>query len=142
MTTLDTIARLVRTVPARRALLFEAGWNLVRARAAIRWRPFTAAIAFGAIPLGPRQPGAGDELADAVRAVAARVPWRSVCLDQSLALQRALRRRGLDGRLHYGISAPALGPLGAHAWVVLDGRTLLGGDQAVGHQPVAVFPAD
>lgn len=141
MSPVDTIIRFALTAPARRALLIEAAWNLAQARAAIRWRSFTAAIAFGAIPLEPRRPGQSDELGDAVRAVAARVPWRSVCLDQALALQRALRRRGFDARLHYGISAPALGPLGAHVWVVLDGRTLLGGEQAGGHQPVAVFPA-
>jgi len=141
MTALDTIIRLVQTVPARRALLIEAGWNLVRARVAIRWQPFKAAIAFGAIPLGSRRPVEGKELVEAIVAVAARVPWRSVCFDQALALQRALRRRGRDARLHYGISAPALGPLEAHVWVVLDGCTILGAEQAGCHQPVAIFPA-
>ena len=141
MSLIETIVRFARAVPARRVLLAEAAWNLMLARAVIRWRPFRHAIGFGAIPLGFRRAINSGAFVSAVETVAARAPWRSVCFDQSLAVQRALRRRGQDARLHYGLTAPNEGPLEAHVWIVLDGRTILGGEHAGAHQPVAVFPA-
>lgn len=142
MSPIETIVRFARTKPAHRALLVEAGWNLALARAAVRWRPFRDAIGFGAIALGPRRDIDSGAVVAAVEAVAARVPWRSVCFDQGLAVQRALRRRGRNARLHYGLSPPGEGPLEAHVWIVLEGQIIIGGEQADGHQPVAVFPAD
>lgn len=137
----ETIVRFARLAPSRRLLLAEAAVNLTRARAAIRWRSFRSAIGFGAIPLeAPRDGAAVDELVRAVQATAARLPWRSVCFDQGLALQRALRRRGHDARLHYGLSRPGAGDFMAHVWVELGGRILIGAEEAGGHASVAVFP--
>ena len=142
MNPIETIVRFARTKPARRALLVEAGWNLALARAAVRWRPFRDAIGFGAIALGPRRDIESGAVVAAVEAAAARVPWRSVCFDQGLAVQRALRRRGRNARLYYGLSPPGEGPLEAHVWIVLEGQIIIGGEQSGGHKPVAVFPAD
>lgn len=138
----ETIFRFARLAPSRRLLLAEAAANLARARAAIRWLPFRSAIGFGAIPLGsPRDDVAIGDLVRALEATAARLPWRSVCFDQGLALQRALRRRGHDARLHYGLSGPGAGDFMAHVWVELGGRILIGAEEAGGHHSVAVFPA-
>lgn len=138
----ETIVRFARLAPSRRLLLAEAAANLARAGAAIRWHSFRSAIGFGAIPLGAlRDAAAVDDLVRAVEAAAARLPWRSVCFDQGLALQRALRRRGHDARLHYGLSRPGAGDFMAHVWVELGGRILIGAEEAGGHHSVAVFPA-
>ena len=142
MRTVETIVRFSRLEPRLRLLAAEAVWNLARARIAIRLLPFRRAIDFGASPLGEGRVGEVGAIVRSVEAAAWRVPWRSVCLDQGLALQRALRQRGSDARLHYGLSAPGAGTLSAHVWVVLDGKVLLGGERAGSHCPVAIFPAD
>jgi hypothetical protein len=56
------------------------------------------------------------------------VPWRSKCLDQALAAQRMLARRGLGSTLYYGMARSPEKKWLAHAWVRC-------GDQwAIGHQ--------
>ena len=142
MRAVETIVRFSQLEPRLRRFAAEAVWNLALARIAIRLLPFRRAIDFGAIPLGEGSGGDAGAIVRSVEAAAWRLPWRSVCLDQGLALQRALRRRGSDARLHYGLTAPGEGPLSAHVWVVLDGDVLLGGERAGSHCPVAIFPAD
>ena len=142
MKAVETIVRFSRLEPRLRILMAEAVWNLARARIAIRLLPFRRAIGLGASPLGEGRGGDVGAIVRSVEAAAWRLPWRSVCFDQGLALQRALRVRGHDARLHYGLSEPGAGPLSAHVWVVLDGQVLLGGERAGSHCPVAIFPAD
>jgi hypothetical protein len=88
-----------------------------------------------------RQAILADQLALAVERASRRVPWRSVCFDQGLAMHWMLRRRGYGSILHYGIRQGEAA-LGAHVWVSLDGRILVGADEAAGHACVASFPAD
>ena len=65
----------------------------------------------------------------ALRVVPAYLPWRSVCLDQALAAQRMLSRRGLQNTLYFGVALSQDRSLLAHAWV-------RSGDQwIVGYQP-------
>ena len=64
----------------------------------------------------------------AVARVARLVPFRAVCLQQALATQRMLRRRGRSARIVFGIR-PGLGPSrtsSAHAWVDMDGKVVNG----------------
>jgi hypothetical protein len=74
----------------------------------------------------PRGTAAGapdDSLVDCtahrVAAAAALYPGRALCLEQSLTLHRALRRRGIDSQLHFGVHADA-DPFRAHVWVEVD----------------------
>lgn len=80
----------------------------------------------------------GDELAtvdnDLLRAISRTcrlLPW-STCLSRSCALVAALRRRGMDARLHIGVARPIKG-LQAHAWVALNGKAI-GADGKLAHQ--------
>jgi hypothetical protein len=133
------IARFVRLPAGQRRLLIEAAWELVRASAVTRLRPFRSGVRPPELP-GDARGGAdqAEACAWSVRAVAARAPFRAKCLQQAVALQRMLRRRGLPGRLHYGIANAPL--LEAHAWVTLDGRMLIGGEEARRFQEVASWP--
>jgi hypothetical protein len=79
------------------------------------------------------------QLALAVERASRRVPWRTVCFHRGLATHWMLRRRGLESILHYGIGQGE-GRLGAHVWVSLDGRILIGADEAASHACVASFP--
>ncbi|MFO1121744.1 MAG: lasso peptide biosynthesis B2 protein [Hyphomicrobiales bacterium] len=63
----------------------------------------------------------------AIAAAAARVPWRSDCLIQSIAASRWLRRHGLDPDFRLGVLPGEAQGFTAHAWVELDGVVLTGG---------------
>jgi hypothetical protein len=60
-----------------------------------------------------------DQIASRVAAAAALYPGRARCLEQSLTLQRELRRCGADSRLRFGVHPY---PFAAHAWVEIRGR--------------------
>ena len=70
--------------------------------------------------VGLERPAPAD-IAHAVSAAAALLPWRSLCLEQSLALCFLLRRRGYDAVVRLGVRPY---PFAAHAWVELDGSPL------------------
>ena len=69
-----------------------------------------------------------DRLIWAVRITATRVPG-ATCLVQAMAAKYLLERCGREPRLDFGIVKDN-GRLLAHAWLVLDGRTVLGGEIA------------
>jgi len=77
----------------------------------------------------------------AVEAWARRVPWRTVCFQQGLALHWMLRRRGIGSVLHYGVAREREGALKAHVWVSVEGRPVIGGEEAPGFACVATFPS-
>ena len=125
---------------ARRLLIVaEAVAALALAALAIRWLPFERAVRSGSLALGKRRKVNVELLAWGVRAAARRLPWRSVCFQQGLALQAMLRRRGVDARLHYGVGQPD-GELGAHVWVRVGETVAIGGEQAGRFAAVAVYP--
>jgi hypothetical protein len=57
-------------------------------------------------------------VAHRIAIAAALYPGRARCLEQSLVLSRALRRRGADARLRFGVHHY---PFTAHAWVEVQG---------------------
>ncbi|WP_185829228.1 lasso peptide biosynthesis B2 protein [Sphingomonas ginkgonis] len=134
------LSRFAAVTPERRRLLAEAAAALVAAWLLIRVRPFLKTLAFGQPAAGHDDGVAPRHLASAVVSAAGKLPWPMVCFPQGLALQRMLRRRGHDARLHYGIARPGEGPLKAHVWVSLDGETLVGGETAAEFREVARYP--
>lgn len=139
------IVRFARLGRGEQRVLGEALAELAACSLAIARLPFARAIAFGAVPVAPHRLDreAADALAArlcrAIEALARRVPWKAKCFQQGLALQRMLRRRGVDARLHYGI-ATAEGVLEAHVWIGAGGRVVMGGAEAAKFREVAVFP--
>lgn len=123
-------------------MLAAAAATLVRVNAILKWRSFERAVRFGAVPLGRPVRGADVEtIVWAVRASARRVPFRAVCIEQGLAAQRMMRRAGIDALLHCG-ARPGMGgdDLSAHVWVSVDGRIVIGAEEAVKFSEVATFP--
>lgn len=134
------IGRLRRLDPQRRTLLVRAAITLTAASAAVAFFPFRRAVRFGSVPLGE-----GHILVEdcvwAVEAAARRLPWRAVCIEQSLAAQRMLRRAGIDVRLHYGACQDAeTEKLHAHVWLSVGTKTILGGADAPDHTEIATYP--
>lgn len=124
-------------------LLVEAIAALLAAAAAIRFLSFRRAVSFGAVPLGKPRANLtvlADELSWTVQAAARIAPFRAVCFQQGLALQRMVRRRGLDARLHYAIGKDGSDRLAAHVWVSADGRALIGEQHDNVFMTVATYP--
>lgn len=86
-----------------------------------------------------RRPGAaGDHPAAtgwAVQAAAARTPWRSTCLVQSLAGYVILRSHGVPSAVYLGVAKNGAGEFVAHSWLCCGDRILTGG----GHQRYSVI---
>ena len=138
----SVITRWVRLSRRRRALLAEAVLAVAAASAAIRFRPFKRAISMGSLPLTDQPPGGDitDDVRWAVETAGRNVPWRAMCIQQGLALQWMLRRRGVDARLHYGIAKDEGGELQAHVWVAAGGEVVIGGAEAPRFKCVATYP--
>jgi len=116
------------------ALASLAVW-LLPFRALIRTTEWGAAPR----PFDPADLVVAADMARAVRGVSRRIPWRTVCLHEGLALQWMLRWRGISSLFHFGIS-PGGDQLSAHVWVSLDGKLLIGEQAAETHTEVATFP--
>ena len=132
--------RVLRGAP----VLVEALGALAFASAAIRLLPMRRIVGLASRPLGRRRAEPAQALTRArwaVEALARRVPWRAVCFQQGLALQRMLRRRGVPAVLHYGIAQEA-DKLTAHVWVTVDDSIVIGAPAARTHHGVATFPAE
>jgi hypothetical protein len=128
----------------RGLLLLESLVLLALASAAVQLLPFRRAVRFGlAGSVSPQRLLAEPRVADirwAVEAMARRVPWRAVCIEQGIAMQRMLRRRGCDATLHYGVGHGEEGRLAAHVWVSVGEQIVIGGAQAPLFRQVATFP--
>lgn len=138
------IIRFVQLDRRRQFLIVEASAALAMMSAAVRFLPFRRAVRMGSRMLSGAAPDDRTEiLGDArwsVVAAAGAVPWRAVCLQQGLALQWMLRRRGIDAVLHYGLAKEKGAKLEAHAWVSVGDNLVIGGEIASKFRCVATFP--
>jgi hypothetical protein len=127
-----------------RAALVEALAMLALASALVRFAPFRRIAALASRPT-TRTPSEESErtvarTAWAIRAAARRVPFRAMCIEQGLAAQLMLRRRGAASTLHYGVSRDPARGVAAHVWVTLAGRPVVGCEEATAFREVARFP--
>lgn len=85
----------------------------------------------------PAQIQQAERIALLIEGAARRLPWRSTCLIRALAGWQVLRQRGLNAHIRLGVQQHAETGLGAHAWLVLGEKTLLGGKEAPGFSEIA-----
>ena len=76
----------------------------------------------------------------AIITIAARLPWRALCFQQSLAAQLMLRRRGIFSVLYYGAAQDDRSGLHAHVWLRDGNVDVIGGEIASGFAILATFP--
>lgn len=81
-----------------------------------------------------------ERIAWAVQAASRRLPG-TTCLASALAAQRLLARDGHDCQLTIGVARNERG-FAAHAWVVCDGVTLVGGEESVDYTPLVAWSSD
>lgn len=84
---------------------------------------------------------AARRMARAVESALRYLPWRTVCIQEALALQWLLRRHGIPSLLHYGID-PEGAELSAHVWVSLGEEILIGEEATRSHAQVATLPSN
>lgn len=114
-------------------------WLLVRAFAAVSsaWvavRIFPASAVLkkvsAEIPLPSRHaPQTTGRIAWAVTVAARYIPG-SKCLVQAIAGRNLLASYGFPSEIHIGVAKDSKNWLNAHAWVEVDGETVIGGDTA------------
>ena len=71
-----------------------------------------------------------------IERIGPRMPFRTTCLVRAVAGWLLLSRRGLASTIRFGVAMED-GKLAAHAWLIVEGVTLLGGAEAEGFQPLA-----
>jgi hypothetical protein len=119
---------------------------LVVAHVAVTVLPFRNVGLLAARPIrGPNVPN--QARANKVRRVrwaiitsAARLPWRALCIQQGLAAQLMLRRRGIPSVLYYGAAQDDRDGLSAHVWVRDGDVDVIGGEIANRFTVLATFP--
>src|SRR5581483_7734503 len=110
------VERFGRLSRSKKRLAAEALIWLALARVVVWTIPFGwTAAALGLSPFAPDEArragpdaasaeGPSEDVGWAVRSVAARTPWPSSCLVQSLAAHIMLRRRGLPSDVYLGVA--------------------------------------
>ncbi len=126
-----------------RRLTLEAMGLLVWARLLVARVPFAhwrgqlgRSVAPPVAALARSEPDlAARRLAGAIHRASARLPGRTRCLPQAMALQWMLRRRRLGGVLVIGVAGgrDRGGLADLHAWVVRDGEVLIGASDEPHH---------
>jgi transglutaminase superfamily protein len=103
---------------------------------ALVWRLARASRVNGDLP---RRACDVERAARLVDAAAALYPLNATCLKKSLILVRILARRGIRAELRLGVRK-VHEEFSAHAWVVCDGRIVLGGGIAHLFTPLPLTP--
>ena len=142
---MSAVAGFLRAPNGRLIMALEALAELGRARVltALPMRVLTRDLgrlnaAPGGAPADPAGPGqdqqdeAARRIGDTVAAVAGHVPFRALCLQQAIAVNRMLARRGVRAAVYIGVNRDraerhrAASDRVAHAWVEVGGRVVSG----------------
>ena len=144
---IDLLRRFWRLSWQDRFLLLEAVFCLAVAGFAVAVLPFRYVGLLAARPVRrldlPRHARLNKvkRIRSAIISTAARVPWRAMCFQQSLAAQLMLRRRGIPSVLYYGAAQDDLSGLYAHVWVRDGDIDVIGGEIAHRFAILATFPS-
>lgn len=99
------------------------------------------ADAAGKVPAG-LQPAEGfsvERIARNVEMLSWHTPGEKTCLNQALAMQVLLSRRGYPALLHIGAFKNENGEFLAHAWVECEGKVVIGGHELERYTPLATL---
>jgi hypothetical protein len=152
-----SIAHKMRTFATagwqRQALVAEACASMLSARVLLAALPFARVskrlgefvapddprAAQRAAPTTPEQAKIARQIGWAVRASAPFMPFRTVCLQQAMAAQTMLRRRGIVSVMHFGAQPGGKRPIDAHAWLDAAGVRVTGYPLPAAMRAIACF---
>lgn len=120
------LGKFLRLPASERALLVRSVFTLALARLVTWALPF--ALSRRLLTRGRRAVPTGVTREQIRWAIshAQRVVPRATCVPQALAAESLLARGGLPSELNIGVRKTPAGTLDAHAWVVSDGRVVVG----------------
>lgn len=75
-----------------------------------------------------RVPATTDGVGDQIQRIGRWVPGVD-CLEEAVVCHVLLQDNGVDAELHLGVAKPASDVLESHAWVTVDDRVVVGGDE-------------
>lgn len=126
-------ARYYKLLKVFNVYYLEVFFTLIYVRALILFFPFKQIAEKMAKPLNfknqietkSKQSGKAIKLANHVKSIGKKVPFRVKCFEQALAIQLLLNRRGIPSEIAFGLSNKT-DKLSAHAWRISQGVTLSG----------------
>jgi hypothetical protein len=83
-----------------------------------------------------------ERVAWAVQVASRYAPGVKTCLTQALATQVLLARRGYPALLHLGVTRGEQEQFQAHAWVVAEGKVVIGGSEFRSYAPLAILEVE
>ena len=145
---MDYLRRFLRLPTVERRLLIKAALLLEAIGLGMRLLSFRTLRRLMSVvvdaPVRPRcedRPSA-ERVAKAVEAASRHTPGVKTCLAQALATQVLLVRRGYPALLHIGVVRGEQKQFQAHAWVVTDGKVVIGGSELGSYAPLAVLEVE
>ena len=129
--TMSKLRKFLLLPSAERSLLVKAGFLLIGMRLALWLLAFPSLMRLVERLNHSRgevlatDPLLVEKIAWAVQASARYIP-KATCLTQALAAQTLLRRRGFQADLHIGVARDSSKQFQAHAWIVSDGKVIIG----------------
>ena len=131
------LAAFLRLPVGQQALALEAALCLGVARVAVRRLPmryWRGGLGVGVACASERDGGLrlGRVVGRMVRRVARRLPFEATCLPRAMAARWMLRRRDVASRLAFGVRGAGSGPADYHAWLTVNGESVVGGWSAEG----------
>jgi hypothetical protein len=141
-----TLAHRFLLLPtADKWLLIKAAFLLEAIKLSMRLLPFQASRRLWSAQgagrpmrgLRCRDDTSADKVTWAVEVASRYTPGAKTCLNQALAAQVLLARRGRPAILRVGVAKTKGGQFRAHAWVESDGKVVLGGSGVEGFVPFA-----
>jgi hypothetical protein len=140
------VSRARRATWSERSAFMEALVSLAVCRFAIVMLPFRHVAAWvglapddGPEPHGPAWTATLHRTGWAVRSAAARSPWSSTCLVQSLTGFVMLRRRGVAATVYLGVAKDDSGNFVAHSWLRCGDAVITGGSSQGTFSVIAVY---
>ncbi|HEX6944405.1 MAG TPA: lasso peptide biosynthesis B2 protein [Gemmatimonadaceae bacterium] len=138
------VARKFARLPAKdRMALMRTVIALGAARVATWLLPFGVGRRLLVGTRRSRSPSLTPEQVRWAMSKAQRVVPQATCLPQALAAEALLTRSGLPAELQIGVKKTPSGKLAAHAWVVSDGRIVVGdlGRELATYTPLPTLPS-
>lgn len=140
---LEVLGKFLRLRAHDRGILMRTVLTLGAARLATWFLPFPVGRR---LLVGKRRAVSPTLTGDRVRwaiSRARRVVPKATCLPQALAAEALLTRGGLPAELLIGVKKTPSGKLAAHAWVVSDGRIVVGdlGRELASYTPLPTLPS-
>lgn len=131
------LKRFIQLTGSERRLLIRVWFVVGVARAALWVLPTDAARRLAA-KAATGTTGSVEQMVWAVR-VASRCLPGATCLTQALAAHALLTQSGFPSQVEIGVAKDELRRLQAHAWVICQGKVVLGGQQPNHYNSMVVW---